>query len=301
MDIRHLLHFITLAEEESFVAAAERLGISQSGLTQSIGRLEAELGVKLFNRGRLGAHCTDAGELMLPRARLICAEAKLVRQDMAQAGQRAVEHCSLAVSPSVRPDLVAGAMTALYDRLPDCAVTLTEGWTIDLVAKLRAGEVDIVLSSPSPHLEQDTDFAIEPLYTQVEAVVIGKAHPLSGNAKIGLAELQDQRWLVPTEGQGRIKFLRQVFAEHDLTPPANIIRSNTNLTGVALLDAGLVVAHGILDILYGSLARDRFEVLDIPALRLERTVSLITRRRTRQSRAVKLVCEALRAAGDKIV
>ena len=70
MELRHLRYFVAIAEERSFTRAAERLWVAQPGLSTQMRRLEAELGVKLFERHTRGADLTRAGELFLERARL---------------------------------------------------------------------------------------------------------------------------------------------------------------------------------------------------------------------------------------
>jgi len=69
MEIRHLQHFIALAEVGQFTAAARKMNIVQSGLSVTIKELELELGAQLVNRTTRAVSLTSAGELFLEHAR----------------------------------------------------------------------------------------------------------------------------------------------------------------------------------------------------------------------------------------
>ncbi|MEU4097189.1 LysR family transcriptional regulator [Streptomyces sp. NPDC026673] len=69
MELRHLRHFVALAEEGSFTRAAARELIVQSGLSTSVRALEKELGALLFVRGSRPVRLTAEGQALLPAAR----------------------------------------------------------------------------------------------------------------------------------------------------------------------------------------------------------------------------------------
>lgn len=71
MDIRQLKYFLTIVDEGQITAAAQKLQMAQPPLSQQLKLLENELGVKLLNRGPRQVELTDAGKLLLDRARQI--------------------------------------------------------------------------------------------------------------------------------------------------------------------------------------------------------------------------------------
>src|SRR5450432_249985 len=80
MELRQLEYFVAVAEEASFTRAAERVHISQSGVSAQIRQLERELGAPLFDRSGRTTALTAAGEAALRPARAVLASAGTVRQ-----------------------------------------------------------------------------------------------------------------------------------------------------------------------------------------------------------------------------
>ena len=69
MELRQLRYLVALADEESFTRAAEREHIAQPALSQQIQKLEQELGLPLVERTTRRVSITDAGKLLVARAR----------------------------------------------------------------------------------------------------------------------------------------------------------------------------------------------------------------------------------------
>ncbi len=145
MELRQLQYLVAVAEEASFTRAAQRVHISQSGVSAQVRQLEHELGAELFDRSARAATLTRAGEAALGHAREALAAAAAMRQ--------AVDD----VNGLLRGRLTVGMVTActitgLFDALdafhrahPGVVVTLLEHSSAELTAQVRAGAIDVAL------------------------------------------------------------------------------------------------------------------------------------------------------------
>jgi DNA-binding transcriptional LysR family regulator len=121
MEVHQLRYFAAIADEGSFTAAAARLHVSQSGVSTQLGKLERELGQRLFTRGRtLGL--TPAGQAILPLAR------------EALAGLDAIVYTAAEFAEAVRGPVRLGT-------IPGCTIP---GF-LDVIANLRRTDPGITL------------------------------------------------------------------------------------------------------------------------------------------------------------
>jgi DNA-binding transcriptional LysR family regulator len=150
MEIRQLEYFVAVAEEANFTRAAERVRITQPGISAQVRRLERELGAPLFDRSTRLASLTPAGAAALGHARAALAAADAVRA--------AVDE----VNGLLRGRLVVGMVTActvtpLFDALaafhrvhPGIEISLLEDSSDRLVERIRTGAADLCLSASAP-------------------------------------------------------------------------------------------------------------------------------------------------------
>jgi DNA-binding transcriptional LysR family regulator len=199
VELRHLRYFIAIAEERSFTGAAERLWVAQPGLSTQMRRLEAELGVQLFERHPRGIDLTQAGELFLERARVTVSAA-----DVALATGRDLD---AGVIGSLRLGLAAGARWPLASELlqrfgrerPGVELTVVEAYGGTLWRDLRAGRLD-ALVAPVGH--GSADLRSLELSHEDWVVLVGTGHRLAGIGSVAAEDLQGEQIAVTGHRDG---------------------------------------------------------------------------------------------------
>lgn len=149
MHIHHLRHFLAIAEHGSLTKAADHLGIAQPALSQSVKRMEGELGVRLFHRTQRGATLTTAGEAILDDVRTSVARIDAAECHARQVGQGLAGTLRIAFVASTSFELLPRALIAHRRTAPNVRYVLREMSNLEQVAALEKGEIDLaVLYTP---------------------------------------------------------------------------------------------------------------------------------------------------------
>ena len=143
--LRQLHYLKLLAEQRSFVRAAEAAHVTQPTLSSGIQELERTLGAAVVDRARSGVILTAVGEEALRRALLILNEAEEHVEAAKNAGQPLTGRFRLGVIPTVAPFLLPRVLPVLRARFPKLRLFLREDLTQRLIASLRAGQLDAAL------------------------------------------------------------------------------------------------------------------------------------------------------------
>jgi LysR family hydrogen peroxide-inducible transcriptional activator len=197
MNLRDLEYVLAVEETGHFGRAAERCHVSQPTLSGQIKKLEDELGVTLFERGRGGARATATGKAVIAQAKLALRAATEIRS-LAQAAQDPLAgEFKLGLIPTVAPYLIPRFVARLRDALPDLTMIYREDITERLVADLEAGDIDAAILATPP--ETDALEAI-PLYTEPFRLVFPDGHTLSSLAHLRMADVDRDDVLLLTEG-----------------------------------------------------------------------------------------------------
>jgi DNA-binding transcriptional LysR family regulator len=188
LDLKLLIHAMTLARHRNFARAAEALHLTQPALSRSIAGLEAALGEKLFDRTRQGVEPTSFGQMLLARAQPLVDDATELERDFRllrglQIGELRVGAGAYAADLSVGP-----AIGRLLGRHPQLRVELATADLRTLVAELLQRKLDLAVIELSL-VEGETAIATEALPEHAALFYCRSGHPLAQHAEPSLDEV----------------------------------------------------------------------------------------------------------------
>jgi DNA-binding transcriptional LysR family regulator len=183
--LRSLRYFLVVADELHFGRAAERLGIAQPPLSQRVKRLEAELGAKLFERGRR-VTLTEAGEVLRAEARELLSRWDRMTTLVAKAERGELDSLRAGVPPDLPGRVLAAILTKFAAECPAVRLDLQELTTAEQARLLADRELDAgLLQLPVDVVGLD----LGPVVDTPLGVVLPRDSPLARRAELTLADL----------------------------------------------------------------------------------------------------------------
>ena len=186
MELRHLRHFVALAEEEHFGRAAERVFVVQQALSSSIRNLEEEVGVQLVTRTTRRVQLTPAGEEFLIGARATLAQAAQTVERARRAAQGEVGRLTVGFVSGLAFGGLPEIVRRFRELYPAVSVDLRELTAGEQEAALRGGQIDVgLLLLPV----RDPALASRPLWRLPLVAALPAAHPLAARATLRIGDL----------------------------------------------------------------------------------------------------------------
>ncbi len=199
MDLRQLRYLVALAEERHFTRAAEREHIAQPALSQQIRRLEQQLGLALVERTTRHVAMTDAGELLVGRARRILAEVDGAQAEMQRLAGVQTGHVSVGTMHTMGPIDVSVALAIFHQRHPGVELTVREQSSEELAEMLRIDEIDLAFLSVTERIESH-ELGLHQLVSEELVVVAPLDHRLASRRRVRMRELAEERFISYREG-----------------------------------------------------------------------------------------------------
>jgi DNA-binding transcriptional LysR family regulator len=269
----HLRGLMSVAEQGSFVAAADAAGISVPAVHRAVRELETLAGVPLVVRRGRGIGLSRAGHAFA-RAFSLCVSELTAALAECSGHEGRVAVGAMALSRSL---LLPATLATLLQQHPDARADVVEGSYLELVALLRSGRIDIIIgalrASAEADLRQETLFADR-------LTIIGRGdHPLARREyEAGFADLSAYPWIVARRASGLLERWQQIFDR------AGVPRPNAPIQcGSVALIRGVLVKSDFLTLLSRNQVSAEIEAGSLTQIRscipdTMRTIGAITRR-----------------------
>ena len=286
MDLRQLAALTAVADHRSFSAAARALHTVQSNISTHVARLERELGTSLVDRST--GHLTEAGEVVVARARQIHLELAAISADVTSTLGEVAGNVRLGVIGTTGRWLLPALLNSLTVAYPRVRLVTVDATTTSLLPQLAAGRLDLaVVNLPA----SDPAGALEPLFDEDHARLAPLSHPLAEHNSLDLADLAKVPLLLEPAGTG--------FRDHldaDAQRAGVVLCAQAEIDGMRLLASLAYQGFGAA-VLPASAVVDRgdgtWKAIPLSGT-TRRGVGLALPRRGRQTAPARATVEVLR-------
>ncbi len=240
MDLRQLRYLVALAEARNFTRAAASEHIAQPALSQQIKRLEDELGLSLVARTTRRVTLTDAGELLVVRARRILAEIEAAENELEGVRGAETGHVKIGAMHTMGPIDLSIAIARFHEHHPQVGITVCEYSSGELSEMLRTDELDLAFLSVTERVESH-GLSLEEIISEELVVLLATEHPLSARTSIRMAELAHESFVSYRQG-ARLRELLFAAGREAGFEPRVMLESNESQRIRRLVSRGLGVA-----------------------------------------------------------
>ncbi len=189
MKLQQLRYLIAVVDNGlNITAAAESLFTSQPGISKQIRLLEEELCLQLFvRRGKSLAELTEAGKLVVRRARRVLAETANIKALSSELAGELPGQLVIATTPTQARYVLPDTLESFQRQYRDVALRLHQGTSEQIIAQVLDGEADFAIASGQSELFGD--LVTFPVYSWERIVVVPADHPLAGQESPVLTDI----------------------------------------------------------------------------------------------------------------
>ena len=285
MDLTSLAVFVAVAEHGGFSAAAEQLHLTQPAVSKRIALLEDELGTRLLDRLGRQVLPTEAGTLLLERARSLLAEAADTRRAIAALGDGIGGTLRIATSHHIGLHYLPPLLRRYSQRFPQVELDIAFVDSEQAYARVLAGQAELAITTLAAHTPaplQATHLWDDPL-----CFLAAPDHPLAQRKRVSLNDLAAHPAVLPDPGTFTHKLIAGLFADNGLTLQVRL-RTNYLETIKMLVSVGLAWSA-----LPASLRDEQVVALPVRGAQLKRELGWVRHGGRTLSRAGKAFVDVL--------
>ncbi|SAK67393.1 LysR family transcriptional regulator [Caballeronia calidae] len=237
-DLNDLQAFRAVVELGSFRKAAEAVNISQPALSRRIDKLEAALGVRLFERTTRSVTLTTVGRVFAPSAEQLLDDLDVALLGIRDVSSSRLGHVTIACVPSVAYYFLPNVVASYHRRFPRIRVKLLDSSANEVLSSVISGEADFGVSFLG---SQESEVEFKVLLQERFVAACRRDHPLARKKRVTWNELYEHEYVSVDKTSGNRLLLDQALsAVAPRTPSVCETRHVTTMLG--LIEAGLGVA-----------------------------------------------------------
>ncbi|MET7638115.1 LysR family transcriptional regulator [Streptomyces sp. NPDC005438] len=210
-----LAQFAAVARHEHMTRAATELAVPQSTLSRAMARLEADLGVDLFARNGRRVSLTTAGRGFLTSVERALTSVERAAETLRTDADPASGKVAFGFLHTLGSETVPGLLRAFRADHPRIRFALVQNYGEAMLERLRAGELDLCLTSPVPN---EPDLVARRLDEQRLRLVVPEDHRLGTRRRIRLAECAEEMFVTLEPGYGMRRITDDLCAEAGFRP-----------------------------------------------------------------------------------
>lgn len=223
MRLEDLEVFLTIVQQGNLHRAALSLGHTQSALSKTLARLEAEVGMQLFERTARGLDLTPAGQALQSHAAKVSLAVGDLRADLADQRQAKAGQVRIGVLPSLMSSVLSPLFARFITHRPLATFSIESHLSARLLQLLQNAEVDLVLAALPDEVPADLAWrSLGPLRLRI---VLRHDHPRRDRLH-SLADLSEERWALPPAKLYLRQWLDLRFTRRGLPPPRATMESS---------------------------------------------------------------------------
>ena len=280
--------FVAVAELGSFQRAADKLHLTQPGLSRRIQKLEQTLGVELLHRTTRSVALTGVGRQFLPMARQQMSQLGTMLSSIREIAEKRFGKVRLSSIPTVVMRMLPDVLRSYAEKYPQVGVQIFDGNHDFVLGQVRAGLAEFGISMDPG---DDEDLSFEPLLTDSYVLAMHRDDPLAESERLTLDELKNVRLIIGGRDSGN-RLLLELLLGHESISLRWFYEVEHVSCVVALVEAGLGCAI-VPSLALSAHPSSSIKTVPISNPDIRRTIGIIRHKTISMSATASDFCEIL--------